>query len=328
MRALWPHQRDCLASLERSSNPRGLVVIPTGGGKSEIERITTLSWLAASASHRAVIAVPNRTLAFQHRAGFYLHNPSSIVPTLCMQGYPVARGSKIIVSTYQSLRSVIDYFDSISQRFRDILLIADECHHCNIDAPVFYDAVMRFPRRIGFSATPWTNGCQGLFDNNFYYFLGITDAINRGIIADYRIELRSSLKADPSKAYQMHFVHRIPEADRRVLRNAVYCEDPISQYRPQRNDIIVEKFRAGEISCLYVNRMLLEGFDCPKVKLIYISKKTDSELLLYQMIGRGLRRYNNETLTVFVDSEHSLTMLESVRQWAEEAEGDLWLRGK
>lgn len=328
MRALWPHQRDCLASLERSSAPRGLVVIPTGGGKSEIQRITVLAWLAASASHRAVIAVPNRTLAFQHRAGFYLHNHSSIVPTLCMQGYAVARGSKIIVSTYQSLAAVIAYFESIAQKFKDVLLIADECHHCNIDAPVFHGAVKRFPRRIGFSATPWTNGCQALFDGNFYYFLGITDAIKQQVIADYRVELKSSLKADPSRAYQMHFVHRMPDADKRVLRNAVYCEDPISQYRPQKNDIIVEKFRSGEISCLYVNRMLLEGFDCPKVKLIYISKKTDSELLLYQMIGRGLRRYNSERLTVFVDNERSLTMLQSVRQWAEEAEGDLWQRGK
>jgi len=35
---------------------------------------------------------------------------------------------------------------------------------------------------------------------------------------------------------------------------------------------------------------LIEGFDCPQVGRVFLDKSSDSDLHLYQIAGRGLRR--------------------------------------
>jgi ATP-dependent helicase IRC3 len=55
------------------------------------------------------------------------------------------------------------------------------------------------------------------------------------------------------------------------------------------NEIILNKFKSGEIDVLINVRMLTEGADIPSVKTVFITRQTTSSILMTQMIGRALR---------------------------------------
>lgn len=318
MRPLWSHQQAALdACLAVAGHRPGLLALPTGSGKSEIIRRLVLAWLG-SRDTRAVVAVPNLTLAFQLRGSFYQHNHTSMIPALCLGGFPVAPAARLHITTYSSIQYIISAYESLRFKKQNILLIADECHHCNDRAGVNYRSISWFPSRFGFSASPWSPKCSSLFSANLVYFLSVSDAIRSGVLCDYSVSVQSPLSPAVAKPYQMFFVRDASRFSPSVARNGVYCFDEITEHRPEGNQSLIERFRQGEISCLYVNRMLLEGFDCPQVKTIFIEKRTRSHILAYQMLGRGLRYYRGQSLSVSVDSQAMLDTLAEAREKADD----------
>ena len=65
-------------------------------------------------------------------------------------------------------------------------------------------------------------------------------------------------------------------------------------------DVIIEKFKDGEIDFLFVYNMLLTGFDSPRLKKIYLGRKIKSHNLL-QALTRVNRQYNNFRYGYVVD---------------------------
>lgn len=57
----------------------------------------------------------------------------------------------------------------------------------------------------------------------------------------------------------------------------------------ESNIKILEKFKNNELDVLVNIRMLTEGTDVPDVETIFLTRQTTSQILLTQMIGRGLR---------------------------------------
>lgn len=311
-RPLWPHQQKaldaCLATLGRKP---GYVQMPTGSGKSDVMRSVAVEWLRDRA-HKVIIAVPNLTLAFQHRAGFILY--SKHLPTLLMQGYPLARSSRLIISTYSSL------FRIPRQEFHfpktKTLLIADECHHCNFEADVNNALAQMYRHRIGFSATPWTLGCSAAFADNLLYAMPLTEGQAGGFLCNYNIVQSEKLLPSPLLRYQLYFVKDSSRFSELGLRRSIFFDDEVSPSRPYRNQDLIRLLREGTLSCAYVNRMLLEGFDCAHIKNIYIEKQTTSQILAMQMLGRGLRKVGEQVCNVYVGNA---LMLETLHRAIERA---------
>lgn len=326
VRPLWSHQTEALNACKSLCGSPGLVIMPTGTGKSEIIKAVAIDWLQ-SGPNRVIIAVPNRELARQHRAGFYLHNRSNLIPTFCLQGYPLAKASRLIVTTYASLNKVTEYLRSARVPKSRLLLIADECHHVNRLATSYLELVSYFPSRIGFSATPWTLGNRKIFGTEPVYFLSLSEAQRLNLVCDYTIKIESDLRPEPGKAYQLYFVRASERFRGSIKATGVMHDDPRDGERRLKNDELIEQFRCGALSCLFVNRMLLEGFDCPQVKRIYIEKRTQSPLLAYQMFGRGLRNHKSQSLSVFVDTHEMGDLLCHALQMANDpmAEDQSWL---
>ena len=69
--------------------------------------------------------------------------------------------------------------------------------------------------------------------------------------------------------------------------------------KDERKDI-VEKFKDGEIDILFVNRMLLTGFDSPRLKKLYLARKIESHNLL-QALTRVNRKFKNFRYGYVVD---------------------------
>lgn len=297
-RPLWPHQQAALkACLETLGRKPGYVQMPTGSGKSDVMRLVALEWLRDQA-HKVIIAVPNQTLALQHRAGFILH--SKQLPTLLLEGFPLARSSRLVISTYASINKINRHYHYFP--VGKTLLLADECHHCNANAEVNQGVALMYKQRIGFSATPWTLGCSSLFGENFLYALSLKDAQKDGFLCDYKIHECDELIPNHSLRYQMYFVKDSSRFSQLVLRRSVYFDDETTPSRPYSNRQLIQLFRNGEISCVYINRMLLEGFDCAKVKHIFIEKHTASQMLAMQMMGRGLRKTGSQICNVYVNN--------------------------
>lgn len=55
------------------------------------------------------------------------------------------------------------------------------------------------------------------------------------------------------------------------------------------NDRIIKEFKSGELDVLVNINILTEGSDVPKIQTVFLTRPTQSEGLLVQMIGRGLR---------------------------------------
>lgn len=55
------------------------------------------------------------------------------------------------------------------------------------------------------------------------------------------------------------------------------------------NERIIKRFQSGELDVLVNINILTEGSDVPQIKTVFLTRPTQSEGLLVQMIGRGLR---------------------------------------
>ena len=65
---------------------------------------------------------------------------------------------------------------------------------------------------------------------------------------------------------------------------------------------IIKKFQNGDLDVLINVSKLTEGFDAPKIQIVFLTRPTQSEILFSQMIGRGLRGGIKGTKDVYLVS--------------------------
>ncbi|MBF0187354.1 MAG: DEAD/DEAH box helicase family protein [Magnetococcales bacterium] len=182
-----PHQKESLAAWNSSSR-RGVVVLPTGAGKSLVAR------LAITMVQRDVlILVPTIDLMHQwvEQLGQVFRDE-----TIGIMGGGDFQVEPITVSTYDS---ALIHMERLGNRFG--FLICDECHH--LPAPTTRQiAVMSMaPFRLGLTATPErTDGAE----EDLYALLGplchrceITE-LEGAYLAPYQLE-RVSVALDPDE---------------------------------------------------------------------------------------------------------------------------------
>jgi superfamily II DNA or RNA helicase len=138
--ALYPHQQAALAAWKRAGG-RGLVVLPTGAGKSLIG-LSAIAW----ASRSALVVVPTLDLMHQWYAQLRAAFPQAGVG-LIGGGYHEVMD--LAVATYDSAAI---HAEKLGNRYGT--LVFDEAHHLPTD---FYRPIALFslaPYRLGLTATP------------------------------------------------------------------------------------------------------------------------------------------------------------------------------
>jgi len=70
--------------------------------------------------------------------------------------------------------------------------------------------------------------------------------------------------------------------------------------KAEREQLIVE-YNTGKIKCLVNCNVLTEGFDSPAIDMVVLLRPTKSPGLYYQMVGRGLRLFNNKENCLVLD---------------------------
>lgn len=78
---------------------------------------------------------------------------------------------------------------------------------------------------------------------------------------------------------------------------AIDCETP-----KEERQALIDRFKRGEIMVLVNVDIFTEGFDCPDVSFIQLSRPTKSLALYLQQVGRGLRISEGKEKTIILDN--------------------------
>ncbi len=288
---LRPYQLEalqrCREAHQRAAGSRVLIQFPTGTGKTEVAAQAAVGWVLSRPYGRAVVAVPSAPILaqFYRRLVQLTRLPVEVEKATAR----ASSSARIVVASQASLWGRLGRYD------RETLLLYDECHHSNLDAPRNLRVASSFRHVVGFSATPWTLGCEKLFAKSERVSLALTEAQRLGLVAPLEIQ---------------------PWREPRGPWGLVFCEDNASCARraaalPGSSWVGVDSgevtariaaWRAGAVPVLFANRMLVEGFDEPRCAEVWLAKETDSDILYAQMAGRALRPRAGKAARVYCET--------------------------
>lgn len=296
---LWPHQAQAIDYIRKNSierSGRSLVVMPPGAGKSEIAIVALLEWLRRSVSNRAILCVPSKRLLgqFYSRLVTLTREPIGFEQGMRRAG----SGARIVLASQPSLIGRMGKFAN-----ENTMLICDEVHHSNYDAPEFHRVLSGFRRCIGLSATPWTNGITKIFRDCYFY--GLSRAMSDKVVCPIVVEKATSLSLS-GQSHSIVFVSSNDDARR--LSSGCFESDWIGYSRDVNiNLAILDKWRHHQVKTLFVNRMLLEGYDTPETMQVWIDHEVRSIVMCAQIMGRALRYKPGKVARLCVLSDATLS---------------------
>lgn len=298
---LWKHQQEaidlCRGQL-RDEGSRVLVQLPPGAGKTEVGALCAIDWLKGGPFRKVLIAVPTAPILRQyHKRLVHLTTIQISVEkaSRVVQGRP-----RLTIASQASLWNRIERYST------DTLFIIDECHHSNYDAPENLRLVQRFARVVGLSASPWSQGCSDLFGHSDSYFMSLREAQEAHLAAPYEVKAW-----EPERGpWALVFCTTNNEcAERSAARSgsswigvnvsAALVSQRIRAWQGRRLDI------------LYVNRMLLEGFDEKRCSNVWIAKDCESQIMIVQMVGRALRYVSGKCAEVYCTSPQMIERVQA-----------------
>ena len=231
--------------------------------------------------------------------------------------------AKIQVAMVQTLAKRLDKIKTIFN-----YLIFDECHLSAAKSYIKIINKFSAAKRLGLSATPWRLDGQGLKVLGTQIVLGpkIDDLIVLGslvpfttysinvvdltglkkVAGEYDLETQSKLFkrnkiiGDVIGHYQRLAKGRTAlvfasSVDHSLTMCAKFNElgikaEHIDGSTPDEERIeVLERLESGETTVVCNYGCLTEGFDCPRLSVVIIARKTASSALFRQMCGRGLR---------------------------------------
>ena len=273
--------------------------MPTGSGKSYVALCIAREWLLQG-GHVTILA-PSEEVIRQLQLLAILLGLCPVIEKAELHASPFAR---CVIGSYNTMWRRADQY----RKPRSLLLL-DECHHVNLDAPANLRIAGLFTHAIGFSATPWSEGCVELFGNEHYLY-SLTQSIEDQICCKFSIQ--PWIDPTPGK-YQIIYCSGLDEIKQMCARIAPSDYAVYQEHDPRAT---ISRFRYGALGTIVVNRMLTEGFDQPEVKRVWISRDTTSEIFALQMLGRTLRPYLGRCAEIFVRSERTHKTLQTAIQRA------------
>lgn len=325
---------------DRSVTGNGVMVLPTGSGKSLV-----IADIAARLGAPVLVFQPSKEILEQNYAKLCAYN------ILECAVYSASCNSKSISRiTFATIGSVKNRVEEFSH-FRYV--IVDECHLVNPKEGMYRDFFKAIRCKIiGLTATPYRlystrNGSVLRFITNtnprvfsrLLFFVQIGYLFSQGFLAKlnyYRIPLidlsrlqRNSTGADYTdksvqREYQrvsfndgvLNVVQRLMRVNRRGILlfsrfkdEAQYVSDRlpgqaaiVSQDTPKKErERILADFKAGRIKVVTNVGVLTTGFDYPELDTVVLARPTLSLALYYQMAGRAIRPHPSKTEGWIVD---------------------------
>jgi superfamily II DNA or RNA helicase len=314
-----------------SNDEPGLIVMPTGTGKTESmlaiavhERVAHLLVLVPTAALREQIAAKFLTLGILQREGVV--KPAALRPAVAelARGISSVEDARALLAATQVVVATPDSLRVCSPEAKDVLLegsshlFVDEAHHA--PAATWQAAIARFPGRrvLLFTATPHRRDKQGLRGRQIYRY-SLAAAQQAGYYREIAYSAIVSLnEADRliataaverlGRDRQAGFDHLIMARVSSVPRTAqilpVYEQlapelAPVvihSQLGAKAKRAAVEALRSRSSRIIICVDMLGEGFDMPQLKIAALHDSRKSLSPLIQLVGRFTRTAQDSEL--------------------------------
>lgn len=196
------------------------------------------------------------------------------------------------------------------------LAAIDECHHAGADE--WGQVVRRYPRRIGFTATPQRGDGRALdLFERLVVAAQYSELIKAGHLVPCRVfrpdqDMSPNLAQHPLEAYQRH------AAGKRTIgfaRSVELAKEYAAEFSaagfpaasidantpaPERERLI-DEFRRGALLVLWNVFVLTEGFDVPDAEVCIIARGCSYTGTYLQMVGRVLRPATRKSAAILID---------------------------
>jgi superfamily II DNA or RNA helicase len=300
------------------SNNRGKLILPCGYGKMYLAL-----FLIRDKFDTAIVACPSLLLCQQF---------TEVAQKICLEySIGLREGKKwIVITTYHSVAKCKDYNPE--------LLIVDEAHHTCVtsksdEEDSLFRSLLRFPTRkyLFMTATekvlkhtednketPWYSMNSNESYGDEIIKKDFSEAINEGIISDYRLAVVNS--GDPiqiiAAAQQIlgtkwmltyHNNCKLAKDFQQQLNSVgiptFYMDGDVSM---NERMLIIQAFEQKPYSVLCSVDVLAEGISLPFVDSAYFVDPRGSEIDIIQRVGRCLRLHKYKSLATIILPENIL----------------------
>jgi len=308
------YQKEAIESANKYTsevkNGRGVIVLPTGAGKSIISKEITLKY------GDTLILVPNKILVDQNASkyNFEVEKWYSSKKT---------KKSHVVISTFQSLKTRIG-----NRKFDRV--IVDEAHGISKTTVCGRILDSMDCEIIGLTATPYRNDTgliygedERCFFDKCVYQVSRLSLVRKGYLSKRNfVDVKHSITTEGVEIKNGEFIDRqlLEKTNDESLRIAslhsdlenclVFCINKQHAINVQKvmpdsliidcdtgkkiRDDTVRKLKNGEIKQVINIQTLTTGFDYPNLRNILILRPTNSKVLYEQILGRGDRIHDGK----------------------------------
>jgi superfamily II DNA or RNA helicase len=321
----------CLSATHSRFATAGLVVMPTGSGKT---RVAVRDVAAVSAQRVLYVANTHEILQVARREFAARFGESNVTHALSISEFKSPR--RIMLASVQ----LLEKHPGELEKYAPDYMIVDEFHHAAAQSYRTITDAGNPTFLLGMTATPFRSDWQDirtLCDHNVVIQYDLRMGINSGILTPYHyygcFDDIDYLNVLPKNyiARDLERVLVIPERDRAIIEKwrelaanratiAFCCSKlhaervaeafngegvPAATYLDstswERRQQLIEQLRVGDLKVLCAVDILNEGADIPHVECLLFLRPTDSMRIFFQQLGRGLRRYPGKLALIVID---------------------------
>ncbi|WP_333852807.1 DEAD/DEAH box helicase family protein [Epilithonimonas sp.] len=327
---------------------KGIVVLPTGTGKTYLSAFDTLK-----TSGRILFIVHRLDILKQSKDAFEKVYPNETLGLLTGEIKENILDSKILFASKDSLRNT-EILASFNPNEFDYIIV-DEVHHGQ--APTYQMVLKYFEPNffmLGLTATPDRMDRKDifeLFDYQKIFEYNLFEAIENGFLVPY-IYYGLQDNIDYSSIRHNGVAYKVADLDSKLIikeRNQKILEEYISKGEGNKalgfccsvnhanamaifftangipsvsitsqsvnRDELIQGFRDNLYSVVFTVDLFNEGVDFPDLRVLLFLRPTESKTVFFQQLGRGLRLCNGKENVVIIDFIGNYKKANNIRKY-------------
>lgn len=327
---------------------KGVVVLPTGTGKTFLSAFDTLK-----APGRILFIVHRLDILKQTKEAYEKVYPNAILGLLTSEVKENIKDSKVLFASKDTLRRT-DILTSFSPNEFDYVIV-DEVHHGQAPS---YQMVLRYfePNffMLGLTATPDRMDRKDIFELFEYqkiYEYNLFEAIENGFLVPYTYYgLQDNIDYNSIKHNGVKY--NVADLDNKLIikeRNQKILEEYISKgegnkalgfccsvkhanamasfftengisaisitSESENRDELIKNFRENLYSIAFTVDLFNEGVDFPDLRVLLFLRPTESKTVFFQQLGRGLRLCGGKENVVIIDFIGNYKKANNIRKY-------------
>ncbi len=335
---------------------KGIVVLPTGTGKTYLSAFDTLK-----TDGRVLFIVHRLDILSQSKKAFEKVYPKEKLGLLTGDVREHLKDSKTLFASKDSLKNVSNL--KIFKKNEFAYIIVDEVHHGQ--APTYKSIIEYFNPTffmLGLTATPDRMDRKDifeLFDYNKVFEYSLIEAIENGFLVPFNYYgLKDNINY--SNIRYKGTKYNIQDLDRHLIiekRNKQILEEylkkghgnkaigfccsikhanrmsrffnlhgipsvAITSLADQRAEL-TDKFKNNEVAVAFTVDIFNEGVDFPNVQVLMFLRPTESKTIFMQQLGRGLRLCGGKSNVIVLDFISNYKKANKIRKYISQSSEEI-----